>query len=283
MTDDLRSASEPVVRLDSGVIVEGFFQRLALEALVLAWAASLVALGVVVGTLTGAERRGAIAGVLVVAVCVLVLSRVPRRVMALALAAAIGAVAVAVEPAVTAGSLACAALLVVVLLLSVSVLSRLPRTRSEPLTSMSRETLDDAAAEELTRARRYERPLAIVSMSIAPEISSGSRADDHPISEVAAKVALCLRRADVVGYAGPARLIVLLPETTGKDAIRFIVRLGAVLPIGVAEVLRVGIACFPTEEVTWVGLKSLGQERERPLREFLEQDAILVPLEAEIS
>jgi hypothetical protein len=73
-----------------------------------------------------------------------------------------------------------------------------------------------------------------------------------------------VRVTDIVGYVGPSRFALILPETPHTDADAVVHRLrGALGDLGAR--IRLGYASFPDESVTWVGLKALATERERPL------------------
>lgn len=117
--------------------------------------------------------------------------------------------------------------------------------------------LNALGLHELNRARRYERPLTLVSLSFAGSTKDGLRAID-PVSR-------CLRQSDLLGRSS-GRLWIVLPETPG-DAIQGLVsRFVTALDDDVAGKTRLGAASFPAEEVTWIGLKTRAVESEAPLQ-----------------
>jgi lipopolysaccharide/colanic/teichoic acid biosynthesis glycosyltransferase len=118
--------------------------------------------------------------------------------------------------------------------------------------------LDALAAHELGRARRYERPLTLLSMSVAGRRSTGRE-------ELVQSLAGSLRASDLLGSATDGRVHVVLPETSGEAAQVLLPRFSSALPPALAERLRVGVASFPEDEVTWVGLKDCAAGREEPV------------------
>jgi hypothetical protein len=76
---------------------------------------------------------------------------------------------------------------------------------------------------------------------------------------------MCLRQSDLLGHQGASRLVAVLPETTGGDASLLVKRIHALLDPELAGELKFGIASFPDEEVTWVGLEGLALRREAPV------------------
>src|SRR5262245_5019820 len=79
-----------------------------------------------------------------------------------------------------------------------------------------------AVGIELNRARRYQRPLGVVSIALPPAERSAI-ARRRMAADLAASLSLCLRQSDFLGHHGPSRLIAVLPETTGADA-RLLIR-----------------------------------------------------------
>src|SRR5918996_1073163 len=118
--------------------------------------------------------------------------------------------------------------------------------------------LDALAAHELLRARRYERPLTLVSMSVAGRRSAGR-------DELVKLLAGSLRGSDLLGSAADGRMHVVLPETSGEAAQVLLPRFSSALPSALAERVRVGVASFPEDEITWVGLKDCAAAREEPV------------------
>ena len=118
--------------------------------------------------------------------------------------------------------------------------------------------LDALAAHELGRARRYERPLTLVSMSVRGRRAGGRE-------ELVRMLAGSLRGSDLLGSAADGRVHVVLPETSGESAQVLLPRFSSALPAALAERVRVGVASFPEDEVTWVGLKDCAAAREEPV------------------
>jgi hypothetical protein len=165
-------------------------------------------------------------------------------------------------------SLAVLLLLASFIPLSVSVVSDLAVVESHHRGSLFDERrlagaeADEEIAAELNRARRYERPLTVATLSVAPE-RMGPLAARRVIHEVTRSLAGCLRQSDVVRQRDPLRLVLVLPETDAGDADILLERVCGSLRGRALETVRVGAAAFPTEEVTWVGLERRALARER--------------------
>ncbi len=126
------------------------------------------------------------------------------------------------------------------------------------------QVFEELAAREFGRVRRYERPLTLLSLKVAdgyppPAVS-------RQVDEVANMVSSYLRQTDLLGRTAGGRLLVLLPETSREDVSGLIARLGTVLPEA-KQGLVLGIASFPEDDVTWVGLCALAQESEAPFHQ----------------
>jgi diguanylate cyclase (GGDEF)-like protein/putative nucleotidyltransferase with HDIG domain len=84
-------------------------------------------------------------------------------------------------------------------------------------------------AEEVERARRYQRHLCAVVVSIddfsALELRHGFRAGDELLRAVASRLAAATRAHDLVGRTGQAEFGLLLPETSAEDALPGLERL----------------------------------------------------------
>jgi lipopolysaccharide/colanic/teichoic acid biosynthesis glycosyltransferase len=117
--------------------------------------------------------------------------------------------------------------------------------------------LDALGMHELNRARRYERPLTLVSLSFA-----GSRRDGLRATE---RVSSCLRQSDLLGHAS-GRLLIVLTETPGNAIQGLVSRFVTALEDDLAGKTQLGAASFPAEEVTWIGLKTRAVESEAPLQ-----------------
>ncbi len=95
-------------------------------------------------------------------------------------------------------------------------------------------------AEECDRAKRYERPLSM--LVIEPARTQEARDAQQ---ELCAWLSSELRHADVAGYMGNGRYIVLMPETDTEAATHVIERL-----MNEGYATDVGIACFPEDGAT---------------------------------
>jgi lipopolysaccharide/colanic/teichoic acid biosynthesis glycosyltransferase len=116
------------------------------------------------------------------------------------------------------------------------------------------------AEQELVRARRYERPLTLLSVAVQ---NARARPEPSPeLEDVAAVLSTFLRQSDLLGRSNDGRLLVLLPETSRPDATGLIARLQAILPEG--RRLLLGTALFPDEEITWLGLTERARASEAP-------------------
>jgi diguanylate cyclase (GGDEF)-like protein/putative nucleotidyltransferase with HDIG domain len=84
-------------------------------------------------------------------------------------------------------------------------------------------------AEEVERARRYQRPLAVAAIEVddfsALELAHGFRAGDELLSAVARRLSSSTRSHDLLGRTGRAEFGLLLPDTGGKDALPALGRL----------------------------------------------------------
>ena len=90
------------------------------------------------------------------------------------------------------------------------------------------------SADEVDRATRYDRPLAVAMVSVDGLVmmrkAEGQKLADAVMSEVTELVIELLRGPDRTGHLGPGELGLLMPETTLKNA------------AGVAERLRRSMA-----------------------------------------
>jgi hypothetical protein len=122
--------------------------------------------------------------------------------------------------------------------------------------------LDAAAERELVRARRSERPLTVVSISVdGPPRGAGRFSKARSLARTARLLARELRETDLVGYAGGHRLVALLTDTGEPDLVAY--RLSRSLA---AELTRfqIGTAVFPGDNPTWTGLQEIARRRESP-------------------
>jgi hypothetical protein len=127
----------------------------------------------------------------------------------------------------------------------------LPSAESEPgQRILSMAALAERAAVELARAKRYERPLSIVSVLVPPE---------QEIAPVGACIARTLREWDFHGGvpwnkpwqidSARPRFAAVLPETTADNAIGFLRRLAPRLPE-----CSFGVAAYPADGATFEAL-----------------------------
>jgi GGDEF domain-containing protein len=123
-------------------------------------------------------------------------------------------------------------------------------------------SLDDWVRTELNRARRYERPLVVVSATLhgRRELDSLSR-----------ELETALRMSDVIGRSGRNTLVAVLTETTGVGARQFLTRLSIDVAEDVARATSVGVASFPEDAVTWLALQSVATAEQESLLSFREE------------
>jgi hypothetical protein len=235
------------------------------------WAAALVGLGVLFGSSSAGERMGWLGVLLAAGVATLVLgrARLPLVVDAV-VALGLGLGPVLIDPS------ARSVLYGLLVFVFVGLGSTLARERSNvdlrepPFHHPDAEhslSLDAHAAKEVTRARRHERPLTVVTLRVSSR-ERGVTSKRSALEEVASVFSSSLRLTDAFGFFGGSRLVALLPETTAPEASVLLQRVDAVLGAELAEHVVAGIASFPEHEVTWVGLKSRACARERPLSAY---------------
>jgi hypothetical protein len=190
------------------------------------------------------------------------LPRHPLRVLAPAVLATVLALGVALwgpgDPYVLAG----AAALVGGLALAAWGAAR-PTLSAVPVVVRQQDSMMDVlVSRELARARRLEASLSLASVSLFSPVD-GPRSTGG-LAEVANHFAGSLRLTDVIAYRrGASRLTVLLPDTSPEDARALLGRLAS--HPGVSGRIRVGLASFPHEAVTYRGLGELAASREQPL------------------
>jgi diguanylate cyclase (GGDEF)-like protein len=126
--------------------------------------------------------------------------------------------------------------------------------------------LDRLAVHEMTRARRYERPLALLLIGIEDWSSlvaeRGRKTAFDGLSKLATRVRRVLRDVDAVGLHGDGRLVVLLPETPldGAHVVAVRIQQAALEDVGLKT--RIGAAVFPDDALT---VEALMQEAEAAL------------------
>src|SRR5947209_788735 len=108
-------------------------------------------------------------------------------------------------------------------------------------------------AEEITRARRYQRVLSLAVVAIddfaAIETVHGFKTSDEVLAAIGMRLSQLTRAHDLVGRTGPAEFAILLPETDAADARdglgRLIIEIEAVAEATVSGVgASIGIAAF---------------------------------------
>jgi hypothetical protein len=132
--------------------------------------------------------------------------------------------------------------------------------------------VDVLVGRELARARRHGTSLSVASVSLVAPADGGRGRSRATLGEVASDFARSLRVTDVVAYSrGGLRLTVLLSDTSAEDARGLLRRLESQSHI--AGGLRVGVASFPEEAVTYRGLRDLAGKREQPVARHLASTA----------
>ena len=108
-------------------------------------------------------------------------------------------------------------------------------------------------AEEITRARRYQRVLSLAIVAIddfaAIETVHGFKTSDELLAAIGMRLSQLTRAHDLVGRTGPAEFAILLPETDAVDAraglARLVVEIEALAEATVSGVgASIGIAAF---------------------------------------
>ncbi len=110
-------------------------------------------------------------------------------------------------------------------------------------------------ADEVARARRYQRPLALAVVVIddfsSVETSHGFRAADELVRGVATGLADALRTHDIVGRTGSAEFVAILPETPAAQArdglVRVLVDLESAGSGGLSASVSIGVARWSSE------------------------------------
>ena len=127
-----------------------------------------------------------------------------------------------------------------------------------------------AAINEIQRARRYERPLTVVAFATDRRKHAAT---------IAAELRIRSRANDIVGFLERSTIVALLPETDECASTAIVQRLAQGLDAAVVSRIRVGVASFPRDEVTWAGLRDSLREVTRPLDDFEPSHAPELPEE----
>ncbi|PYV36794.1 MAG: hypothetical protein DMG06_29880 [Acidobacteria bacterium] len=133
---------------------------------------------------------------------------------------------------------------------------------------------------ELARARRYQRPLAVVVMTVEKGqlLNQEQNVVHHLLFPLVGKILqdALLRENDIVTYdATPNRYVLLLTESTKEQAIQSVERLQNSLYERTSTHLRAGIAEFPADGLTIEDLVSRAQAacNAQPVRRTLNQNS----------
>jgi diguanylate cyclase (GGDEF)-like protein len=114
--------------------------------------------------------------------------------------------------------------------------------------------LERLAVHEMTRARRYDRPLTLLLIGVdgwgTLLAERGRRGAFDLLSTLATRVRRLLRDVDAIGLRGDGRLAVLLPETPLDGALVVAVRIQQAALEEVGLKARIGAAVFPDDAVT---------------------------------
>lgn len=126
--------------------------------------------------------------------------------------------------------------------------------------------LDRLAVHEMTRARRYERPMALLLVGVdgwsTLSAERGHKQAYELLSVLAVRIRRLLRDVDAIGVHGDGQLALLLPETPLDGASVVAGRIEQVAQDEVGVHVRVGIAVFPDDAGT---VEALQKEAEAAL------------------
>jgi diguanylate cyclase (GGDEF)-like protein len=113
---------------------------------------------------------------------------------------------------------------------------------------------DRLAVHEMTRARRYERPLVLLLIGVdgwsTMVAERGRRPAFDTLATLATRVRRLLRDVDAIGLHGDGRLAVLLPETPLDGALVVAGRIEQTALQDVGLKIRIGAAVFPDDAGT---------------------------------
>ncbi len=135
--------------------------------------------------------------------------------------------------------------------------------------------------KELSRVRRLQRPLTIVVIQLNGAFSQGHKGlinvgsvnQSNQLDELQlVEFVLCgsifrdaLRETDITTYDGvKKKFVIVLPESTKKDAIQSVKRLKDVISKAIADHLSVGIAEFPEDGLIIEDLINRATDRLNP-------------------
>ncbi|GEO81866.1 GGDEF domain-containing protein [Pararhodospirillum oryzae] len=113
----------------------------------------------------------------------------------------------------------------------------------------SRRHFMDLADQEISRARRYKRPLAVLVVVLdnmrAINDAHGTERGDAVLGAMGSAILRMVRTADVVGRTAGSEFTVLLPETEREGCIALADRVVSEMTRAASEVLR-GVAPLPS-------------------------------------
>lgn len=129
---------------------------------------------------------------------------------------------------------------------------------------------DSLLRRELARARRHQRPMAVVSVRLTESVE-GKRRSMNSGSALTDAFGGMIRDIDYIRQQDGGRILLVLPETSGEAARMMVARLAANLDRGLTARLMVGIASFPEDEITWDALREHAIARETALLDSTRQ------------
>ena len=117
------------------------------------------------------------------------------------------------------------------------------QARTDPLTGLyNRRHFLELAEQELSRAKRYEKPLSMLMIDLdefkAINDSNGHQTGDNVLRKIAEICRLTLREVDIIGRMGGEEFAILLPESDAAQAMEVAERLR----------LRIADATIPLEQ-----------------------------------
>jgi len=127
------------------------------------------------------------------------------------------------------------------------------RAREDALTGLAnRGSFERALANEVERARRYSRPLALLICDLdafkARNDTNGHAAGDAALTRVGAALRSLSRASDLAARIGGDEFAVILPETPESGALAFAEKLRRALADGADSLsLSIGIAILTDE------------------------------------
>jgi diguanylate cyclase (GGDEF)-like protein len=118
--------------------------------------------------------------------------------------------------------------------------------------------LERLTVHEMTRARRYERPLTLLLVGVEGWSTicaeRGRRSAHELLGTLAIRIRRLLRDVDAIGLHGDGRLAILLPETPLDGALVVAGRIERMATDDVGLKVRLGASLFPEDAVTVEGL-----------------------------